>query len=96
MTWAGAAGHLNLRERDLPAGGMKPASLGTGTGRVVMAQLGSRPRHFHHYEDKGAFSCQILPTTKSNPMSHFTEIKTQIKDIEALRYACQEMGLPLL
>jgi hypothetical protein len=29
-------------------------------------------------------------------MSHFTEIKTQIKDIEALRSACQEMGLPLL
>ncbi len=29
-------------------------------------------------------------------MSHFTEIKTQIKDIEALRQACQEMGLPLL
>ena len=29
-------------------------------------------------------------------MSHFTEIKTQIKDIEALRSTCQEMGLPLL
>lgn len=29
-------------------------------------------------------------------MSHFTEIKTQIKDMEALRSACQEMGLPLL
>ncbi len=29
-------------------------------------------------------------------MSHFTEIKTQIKDIEALRLACQEMGLNLL
>jgi hypothetical protein len=29
-------------------------------------------------------------------MSHFTEIKTQIKDIEALRSACQELGLPLL
>ena len=29
-------------------------------------------------------------------MSHFTEIKTQIKDITALRSACQEMGLPLL
>jgi hypothetical protein len=28
-------------------------------------------------------------------MSHFTTIKTQIKDIEALRSACQEMGLPL-
>jgi len=29
-------------------------------------------------------------------MSHFTEIKTEIKDIEALRLACQEMGLTLL
>jgi hypothetical protein len=29
-------------------------------------------------------------------MSHFTEIKTQIKDIAALRSACQELGLALL
>lgn len=29
-------------------------------------------------------------------MSHFTTIKTQIKDIEALKTACQELGLPLL
>ncbi len=29
-------------------------------------------------------------------MSHFTKIKTQIKDIEALRSACREMGLSLL
>jgi len=29
-------------------------------------------------------------------MSHFTEIKTQIKDIEALRQTCQELGLTLL
>ncbi len=29
-------------------------------------------------------------------MSHFTTIKTQIKDVEALRAACQEMGLSLL
>jgi len=29
-------------------------------------------------------------------MSHFTTIKTQIKDIEALSSACQEMGLTLL
>ena len=29
-------------------------------------------------------------------MSHFTEIKTQIKDIEALRLACRELGLTLL
>jgi len=29
-------------------------------------------------------------------MSHFTEITTQIKDIEALRLACAELGLTLL
>src|ERR1035441_5550615 len=36
------------------------------------------------------------PSTNINKMSHFTEIKTQIKDIVALRLACQEMGLTLL
>ena len=29
-------------------------------------------------------------------MSHFTEIKTQIKDIEALRAACKELDLAVL
>ena len=29
-------------------------------------------------------------------MSHFTEIKTQIKDINALRSACQEIGFALI
>ena len=29
-------------------------------------------------------------------MSHFTSIQTQIKDIEALRQACGELGLTLL
>ncbi|MBA4150540.1 MAG: DUF1257 domain-containing protein [Verrucomicrobia bacterium] len=29
-------------------------------------------------------------------MSHFTTIKTQIKDIEALRSACSELGLTVL
>ncbi len=29
-------------------------------------------------------------------MSHFTNIQTQIKDIEALREACRELGLELL
>jgi hypothetical protein len=29
-------------------------------------------------------------------MSHFTSIQTQIKDIEALREACAELGLELL
>jgi hypothetical protein len=40
-----------------------------------------------------------LPTIKTTiqiHMSHFTEIKTQIKDIEALRLACQELGLSLV
>jgi hypothetical protein len=36
------------------------------------------------------------PSTRKENMSHFTEIKTQIKDIEALRLACQELGLTLL
>jgi hypothetical protein len=36
------------------------------------------------------------PSTKRIKMSHFTEIKTQIKDIEALRSACAELGLTLL
>jgi hypothetical protein len=34
--------------------------------------------------------------TEQHQMSHFTAIKTQIKDIEALRLACGELGLPLL
>jgi len=29
-------------------------------------------------------------------MSHFTTIKTQIKDLEAFKSACTEMGLPVL
>jgi hypothetical protein len=29
-------------------------------------------------------------------LSHFTTIQTQIKDIEALRSACRELGLSLL
>src|SRR6185369_5654644 len=29
-------------------------------------------------------------------MSHFTEIKTQIRDVEALRSACKELGFALL
>ena len=29
-------------------------------------------------------------------MSHFTKIQTQVKDIEALRTACAELGLELL
>lgn len=41
----------------------------------------------------GLFNLQ--PSTKGK-MSHFTEIKTQIKDIEALRSLCQEIGLGLL
>src|SRR6267154_1549662 len=38
-----------------------------------------------------------LPLFKrKSTMSHFTTIKTQIKDIEALRSACNELGLALL
>jgi hypothetical protein len=33
---------------------------------------------------------------KEADMSHFTTIKTQIKDIEALRAACKELGLAVL
>ena len=29
-------------------------------------------------------------------MSHFTTIKTQIRDVDALRDACNELGLPLV
>jgi hypothetical protein len=40
---------------------------------------------------------QLQPSTERKiNVSHFTEIKTQIKDIEALRLACAELGLTLL
>jgi hypothetical protein len=35
-------------------------------------------------------------SNRKENMSHFTEIKTQIKDIEALRLACAEPGFNLL
>lgn len=35
-------------------------------------------------------------STRKENTSHFTEIKTQIKDIEALRLAGAELGLTLL
>jgi hypothetical protein len=35
-------------------------------------------------------------TNNKEIMSHFTTIKTQIRDIEALRSACSELGLTLL
>jgi len=38
----------------------------------------------------------LLKQKQKENMSHFTTIKTQIKDIEALRSACNEMGLALL
>jgi hypothetical protein len=47
-----------------------------------------------HYHIPRALTFQ--PSTKRIKMSHFTEIKTIIKDIEALRAACQELGLTLL
>jgi hypothetical protein len=42
--------------------------------------------------DTHSFS-QFNTINRKDNMSHFTEIKTQIKDIEALRLACQELGL---
>jgi hypothetical protein len=41
----------------------------------------------------GVFNHQALTI---NQVSHFTEIKTQIKDIEALRLACAELGVSLV
>jgi hypothetical protein len=41
-------------------------------------------------------SIAITTLNRKENTSHFTEIKTQIKDIEALRLACKEMGLTLL
>ncbi len=46
---------------------------------------------------RGRRMVRHLPANeRKDAMSHFTEIKTQIKDIEALRLACREMGLTLL
>jgi hypothetical protein len=45
---------------------------------------------------KASINSTTRTTKKTNQMTHFTEIKTQIKDIEALRLACQELGLTLL
>jgi len=39
--------------------------------------------------------CEMCPRFPSCRMSHWTAIQTQIKDIEALRLACTEMGLRL-
>src|SRR5207247_9649944 len=43
-----------------------------------------------------SFNRHAKQIRKKGQMSHFTTIKTQIKDIEALRSACNEMGLALL
>src|SRR5687767_10764483 len=40
--------------------------------------------------------CSQIIIKERKSMSHFTTIKTQIKDIEALRSACKEMGLTVL
>ena len=42
MNWAGAAGHLNLREKDLPAGGIDQHLVGMGNGSGCQ-RLGSVP-----------------------------------------------------
>lgn len=38
----------------------------------------------------------LQPSNQNDQISHFTEIKTQIKDIEALRLASQELGVSLV
>jgi hypothetical protein len=38
----------------------------------------------------------VLPTQERKLMSHFTTIKTQIKDMGALRCACDELGVSLM
>jgi len=43
-----------------------------------------------------SFNSHAKQIRMKGQMSHFTTIKTQIKDIEALRSACNEMGLALL
>jgi hypothetical protein len=53
----------------------------------------SSPIHINHPGIQ-AFIYQLPQQSKT--MSHFTEIKTQIKDIVALRLACQELGITLL
>jgi hypothetical protein len=42
MTWVGAAARLNLRKKDLPAGGLNQHLLGMGTGSGCK-RLGSVP-----------------------------------------------------
>jgi len=49
-----------------------------------------------HYPIHGLLQFSCINRKEQHQMSHFTEIKTQIKDIEALRSACQELGLNLL
>src|ERR1039458_3086875 len=69
--------------------------MGTGSG---CQRLGPIPVPIPSVspEDLGRLAAKFSQISKSNSMSHFTEIKTQIKDIEALRAACQELGLTLL
>src|SRR5882672_4647875 len=43
-----------------------------------------------------ALSQPVTLNPQPEQMSHFTTIKTQIKDIGALRSACHELGLSLL
>jgi hypothetical protein len=49
-----------------------------------------------HKQVAKADARNLKPQTERNQVSHFTTIKTQIKDIEALRGACKEMGLTVL
>ena len=49
-----------------------------------------------NYHIQGLLQFSRINRKEQHQMSHFTEIKTEIKDIEALRLACKEMGLTLL
>jgi hypothetical protein len=64
--------------------------LGTGLGQGCKKL---NPAPSPQLSRPGANSYQLV--TKGT-MSHFTEIKTQIKDVNALRSACQELGFALI
>src|SRR4051794_31927484 len=54
----------------------------------------SHPIKIARLENVRTKNGNINPQQKVN-MSHFTTIKTQIRDVEALRPACAELGLSL-
>ena len=46
--------------------------------------------------EPACLSLNPQPSTINQPMSHFVTIKTQIKDLDALRDACAELGFDLV